>query len=180
MIEYLTRAPYARRTTTPLLSQSVRRRGMATAELDANKGDRERVVILGSGWAGLLSPVSVHLTIMPQLNVFVRNTRLRLVPQTQSEEIPDFSRFPGRTLCSPPPQLNRSRHARIPHGARTGPRQTPQVHFFQAWRMMSTLQQDCQSRGECGKPACDEGDCRKFECEREQRRGGDGVKDEED
>lgn len=38
---------------TPVLKELLRK-GISTRELDATKGDRERVVILGSGWAGFV------------------------------------------------------------------------------------------------------------------------------
>lgn len=47
---------YRSRPATHCFSQSCRNRGTVGLDaLDASKGDRERIVILGSGWAGKLA-----------------------------------------------------------------------------------------------------------------------------
>ena len=106
LLETITRAsPW----TGPLGSSTARQqRTFVTADLsalDASKGDRERVIILGSGWAGRIRTLSTSY-LLTQL------ARVPPVSKAIGEEIPDSGHIASITFrLHTSPQLYRRRHS---------------------------------------------------------------------
>lgn len=86
LVETISRCPQRPRA---LLLQQIRKLTTADlTDLDARKGDRERVVILGSGWAGQfgffhpeVQSIEFAQAMLSRGNCPPRNTRLYLFPR---------------------------------------------------------------------------------------------------
>lgn len=104
------------------------RRAISIEALDQTKGDRERVVILGSGWAGQSArtlPKSPENGIGRQNTDMEAPNRLHAVAQALRQEIPNPHHLSPLLLrLHPPPQQHRCWHSRIPHRPRTHPLKT--------------------------------------------------------
>lgn len=171
-IEFVARTICARPPTAPTTLRRLWRREIGTVALDASKGDRERVVILGSGWAGTFS--STSLPAKSSIDRAMRNIRVWAVPKARCEEVPSLGRITPIVLrLHSSAELDRSRHARIPHRARTDPQETL------SGRLLSGLGEGgrlCKQDGQVGgKP--DRANSYQFECREhtlgsQRKRGG--------
>ena len=115
--------PFSLFSTVPIVSYS----GLKTLpNQDKQKKDRERVVILGSGWAGQLSPPHpCHSSSYSHpADIWTRAVRLRSLPPTFRQETPNCRRLPPLLLrFHAPAQQYRRWHTQTPHclGADTKP-----------------------------------------------------------
>lgn len=97
-------------TQTCSFALSCRRRAtVSLSALDSTKGDRERIVVLGSGWAGVLP----FLRMLNAYPVLTAPHRLRSLPATVIQ-IPSARRLSSLLLrLHPVTQLYRRWHPRI-------------------------------------------------------------------